>query len=723
MSIYYNEETRIFNLNGGSFSYCLYVDTEGRLLNLYWGKRLPDSDLSYLLEGVWDGASFDLPQSRLPFELPTRGTGYYGLPAVCAENAEGNDTVVLKFKKYEIIAGKRPPQGLPQVYCESDSEAESLIITLEDELTGLTVDVRYTVFNALDALTRSMVLYNTSDRRLTLTHMLSASVPLYGKAYELIHLNGGWARERAVIRTPIGHAATRIESQRGASGHEHNPFIALCKPETTEFCGEAWAMTLLYSGSFVAAAEVSNFDNSRMSIGLNPEVCRWRLEPGARFDTPEALLVYSDNGLNGMSRRFHEVIRRRVVRGVWRDRPRPILINNWEATYFNFNEAKILNIARKAAEAGIELFVLDDGWFGKRNTDNCSLGDWVVNTEKLPGGIKGVAEQVNALGLKFGLWFEPEMISPDSDLYRAHPDWCLHIDGRPRTEARQQLILDVSRVEVQDYIINAVSSVLESAPISYVKWDMNRNMTEYFSAAAAPEGQLETQHKYMLGLYRVLEAITSKFPEVLFEGCSGGGGRFDAGFLYYMPQIWTSDDTDPIERLKIQYGTSFVYPPSAMGAHVSASPNHQTCRETSITTRAHVALSGNFGFELDLNQLTEAEFEEVKQVVALVKDVRGTLQKGEFTRLESPFGPGNYVAWQFISADRSEAFLCAFRVMAEPNQVCHRLYMKNLCETTVYTDTATGKRYTGGALMYAGLPVLRQRGDYNSMIFRFKSEA
>ena len=719
MPISFNESSRVFHLQGKSFSYCLYLDDALGLMNLYWGSRLPDGDLGYLMTGYWGGASFDSPASHAPHELPTRGTGYYGTPAVCAMNEQGNDLVKLSYVSHVITAGKKKLEGLPAVYTESDAEATSLVITMADPLTGLTVELQYSVLEDLDALTRSMRLVNAGAENLTLTHMQSASVPLYGCDYDYINLNGGWARERAVCRNPVGHATVRVESQRGASGHEQSPFIAVCEKAATEHSGSVWAMALVYSGSFLAVSEVNNFDNTRISIGLNPEVCRWRLEPKETFQTPEAIMVYSGEGLNGMSQRFHNVIRRRIVRGVWRDKARPILLNNWEATYFGFNEDLLVKIAEGAKNIGAELFVLDDGWFGKRDSDNCSLGDWVVDRRKLPGGIEGVAKKVTEMGLLFGLWFEPEMVSPDSDLYRAHPDWCLHVDGRSRTEARQQLILDLSRREVQDYIIDAVSSVLKSAPIGYVKWDMNRNMMEYFSGDQVPERQMETQHRYILGLYRTMDALTTAFPEVLFEGCSGGGGRFDAGILYYMPQIWTSDDTDPVERMAIQYGTSMVYLPSAMGAHVSASPNHQTGRSTSIKMRADVALGGNFGFELDLNKLSAEDLEECRRAVETVKAVRDTLQQGAFTRLESPFD-GNFAAWQFVGDEGRDVVLCTYQRLVRPNPTCHRVFMKALCPDAHYRDIESGAVYSGAALMHAGLPLPKAHNDYSSWIFRFR---
>ncbi len=719
MPIIYNGQNKTFHLQGKSFSYCLMVDTDGTLLNLYWGKRLPDCDISYLKNAFYASASFDSPFTLLPLEVPTRGTGYYGTPAVCALNEQGNDLTCLTYESHTVTCGKSKIEGLPATYAESHAEATTLTICLRDVLTNLRVEVVYSVFEELDALTRRMVITNDGRGVLTLTHAQSASVPLYSNTYDLVHLKGAWSRERAVVRTPLCQGNTRIESQRGASSHEENPFIALCEKNADEHCGSVWSMSFVYSGSFLATTEVNNQHNTRMSMGLNPEVCRWRLEEGEVFHTPEAVLVYSDKGFNGMSHVYHTLYRTRLCRGVWRDRPRPILINNWEGTYFDFNEEKILAIAERAKEIGVELFVLDDGWFGKRNNDDCSLGDWVVNREKLPCGIDGLAKKINDMGLMFGLWFEPEMVSPDSDLYRAHPDWCLHVDGRRRTEARQQLILDLSRREVQDYLIKAVSDVLGSAFIGYVKWDMNRNMMEYFSGDQTPERQMETQHRYMLGLYRVLEEITSAFPNVLFESCSGGGGRFDPGMLHYMPQTWTSDDTDAVERLCIQYGTSFVYPTSSMGAHVSACPNHQTGRSVSFKMRGDVALGGNFGFELDLSRQSKEDIAEFCRMVENVKRLRTTLQQGTFTRIESPF-EGNFAAWQFIGADEKDVILCCYQRLAMPNQPAKRVFMRGLCENAQYLDQKSGRVYSGAALMYAGLPLPRPWGDYVSWIFEFK---
>lgn len=717
MSIFYDENQKSFYLGAGKASYVLHVDEDGRLLNQHWGARVPDGALSPDFSHYPTLASFDPRTNALPWELPTRGSGWYGEPAVAATNAKGDDMVQLTYVSHAIYMGKNRLPGLPATFARREGDAETLEIELMDRLTGLRVTAVYGVFERTGAITRSLRLKNESGEDMQINGVLSVSAPVHGSGYDVIHLKGAWARERHVMRQTQGEGEYRIFSQRGASGHEANPFLALCEKSATEFSGEVWAVSLVYSGSFEALSYVNNTENSRLSIGLNPDVFTWKLEPGETFVSPEAAMVYSPDGLNGMSHAFHRLYSENLMRSKWFERDRPILINNWEATYFNFNEEKILQIARRAKELGVEMLVLDDGWFGKRNTDNCSLGDWVVNPEKLPGGLNGLSDRLHDLGLKFGLWFEPEMISPDSDLYRAHPDWCLHVDGRARVEMRNQLILDLSRKEVQDYIIESVSAVLESARIEYVKWDMNRNMTEPFSGAQTPARQKETQHRYMLGLYRVLEEITARFPEILFESCSGGGGRFDPGMLYYMPQTWTSDDSDAAERMFIQYGTSFVYPPCAMGAHVSAVPNHQTGRTTAMQTRGDVALGGNFGFELDLSQLSDADAETVRRLIEREKQVRTLVRTGEFTRLLSPFDHP-YAAWQFRARDNSEALICAYRLMTKPATPHLLLRASGLDESAVYMDD-DGNTRSGAALTRYGL-WLHLPGDFTSKVIHLR---
>ena len=719
MPVEFNSAARTWTLSGGDTSYVLHRDEQDRLLNLYWGWRIPADALCFDPADYSSFAAFDLPVSVLPLELPVCGSGWFGTPAVGIRDARGDEVVDLRFISAEVFPGKPSLPGLPATYAEPDDEADTLSILLEDAVSGLKVTARYTVFAESGAVTRNLTLENAGSAPLTVTSLLSASVPLWRGDLDAVHLNGAWARERRILRTPVGPGDFRISSARGASGHEENPFLALCERNTDEFRGSVWSASLVYSGSFQALCHTDIFGHPRLSVGMNPEVFSWLLNPGETFTSPEAVLVYSGDGFNGMSQKYHSLYRDRLARGTWRDCPRPVLLNSWESAYFDFDENRLLEIAKKAADIGAELFVVDDGWFGRRTSDNSSLGDWVENPERFPSGLSGLSARLHAMELQFGLWFEPEMVSPDSDLYRAHPDWCLHVEGRPRTQGRQQLILDLSRPEVQEYIISAVSAVLSSAGVDYVKWDMNRNMTEAFSVVLPPERKKETQHRYMLGLYHVLETITSAFPDVLFESCSGGGGRFDPGMLFYMPQTWTSDDTDAVERLKLQYGTSFVYPASSMGAHVSAVPNHQTGRTVPLKMRGDVALGGNFGFELDPGKLLPEELEEAKQMVSRVKSLRDLTRRGTFWRLLSPF-EGQVTAWSFVSENRKEVLLCAYSALSVPNSAPTRVCLHGLIPEVGY-KTEDGRLFSGAALMYHGI-TLPLRGDFSSTVLLLKAD-
>ena len=719
MPVEFNSAARTWTLSGGDTSYVLHRDEQDRLLNLYWGPRIPADALRFDPADYSSFVAFDLPVSVLPLELPVCGSGWFGTPAVGIRDALGDEVVDLRIVSAEVSPGKPVLPGLPATYTGTDDEAETLSVLLADAVSGLKVNARYTVFAESGAVTRSLTLENAGSVPLTVTSLLSASVPLWRGDLDAVHLNGAWARERRVLRTPVGPGDFRISSARGASGHEENPFLALCERNADEFRGSVWSASLVYSGSFQALCHTDIFGHTRLSVGMNPEVFSWLLTPGETFTSPEAVLVYSSDGFNGMSQKFHALYRDRLARGTWRDRSRPVLLNSWESAYFDFDENRLLEIAEKAADIGAELFVVDDGWFGRRTSDDSSLGDWVENPERFPSGLSGLSAKLHAMGLQFGLWFEPEMVSPDSDLYRAQPDWCLHVEGRPRTQGRQQLILDLSRPEVQEYIISAVSGVLSSAGVDYVKWDMNRNMTEAFSVVLPPERKKETQHRYMLGLYHVLESITSAFPNVLFESCSGGGGRFDPGMLFYMPQTWTSDDTDAVERLKVQYGTSFVYPASSMGAHVSAVPNHQTGRTVPLKMRGDVALGGNFGFELDPGKLLPEELEETKQMVARVKSLRDLTRRGTFWRLLSPF-EGQVTAWAFVSENRKEVLLCAYSVLSVPNSAPTRVCLRGLIPEAGY-KTEDGRLWSGAALMFQGI-TLPLRGDFSSVVLLLKAD-
>ncbi|OBR63256.1 alpha-galactosidase [Paenibacillus oryzae] len=728
MTITYLKDKNVFHLQSKNVSYVLGVTKQGHLAHYYWGKRIRGGHLSQLLE-LQERASFspstDMEQlayslDTLPQEYPSFGSSDFRQPAFQAQLQNGTTVMELLYESHTIRQGKPGLEGLPAVYVESQEEAQTLEITVKDELSGLKAILSYTAFADHPAIARSVRFVNTSAVPLNLLRAYSVSLDMPHDSFEMLQLSGAWVRERHVHKRKLVPGLQAVESRRGSSSHMQNPFIALLAEGTTETFGEAYGLSFVYSGSFKAGVEVDQFHTARLFAGINDFDFNWLLKGGESFQTPEAILVYSDEGIGGMSRGYHDLYRTRLCRGEFRDKARPILINNWEATYFNFNADKIEAIATAGQQLGIELFVLDDGWFGKRDSDNSSLGDWFVDRNKLPNGLPDLVQRVKNLNMEFGLWFEPEMISPESELYRNHPDWCLHVEGRRRTQARRQLVLDLSRADVQDYIVTVVSDILSSAPITYVKWDMNRNMTEIGSALLPAERQRETAHRYMLGLYSVLERITTAFPHILFESCSGGGGRFDPGMLYYMPQTWTSDNTDAVSRLKIQYGTSIVYPVSAMGSHVSAVPNHQVNRITSLSTRGHVALSGNFGYELDLTGFSEEEQVEVKAQVALYKEVRHLVQFGDFYRLLSPF-EGNDTAWMFVAKDKSEAFAVFVTVLQEPNPVLGRFRLQGLDAGKNYILKGSETVYGGDELMYAGLPKPQFHGDFSSTVFHFKA--
>lgn len=720
MPISYEKNTRTFHLKTKKTSYIFKVLETGHLCHLYWGKKLSVSNLDYLVEKKLWGSFLANTENIGTFQLEATSQEYpsYGAtdlrsPAIELQFGDGTTTTDLRYDGYNIHTGKTSLKGLPSTYVENDNETMTLEIYLKDRLKNVKVILKYCVFEDFDAVTKSVKIINQSEEEVNILRILSANVDFKEDDFDFIHLSGAWARERHIVRTELRSGMQSIESRRGASSHAQNPFMALARKGSNEEYGDVYGFSLVYSGNFLAAVEVDMYNKSRAQIGINPFDFNWLLEKGEEFEAPEAVLVYSPNGLRGMSHIYNTLYGKRLCRGKYRDKVRPILINNWEATYFDFNETNIKEIAEEASELGIELFVLDDGWFGKRDDDTTSLGDWFVNEDKIKGGLGKLSKEINEMGLQFGLWFEPEMVSPKSELYKKHPDWCIHVPGRNKSTAREQLILDLSREEVCDYIIKAVSDVLENASISYVKWDMNRNMTEVGSLGLPVNRQRETAHRYMLGLYRILEEITTRFPDVLFESCSGGGGRFDPGMLYYMPQTWTSDNTDAIERLKIQFGTSLVYPSASMGCHVSAVPNHQVYRNTSLKTRAIVAMAGNFGYELDITKLSEEEKEMIREQIKLYKSIRKIVQFGDVFRLLSPF-ESNEVAWMNISKDKSEVVVSYVKQYAEANKWNKPLKLVGLEENRMYEVVGENKVLLGDELMNVGLIIPELKGDYDS---------
>ncbi len=717
----------LFFLQGVSSSYIFGVHPAGYLCHLHWGEKIaPDMSPETLLdrEPVAFSPEYKSDAEKagldvLRYEYPTANTGDFRTPAVDVCHADGTNGLRLLYHSHRVLSGKPRLAGLPATYVESGEEARTLEVELHDVRDGISVVLSYTVFESRNVIARSAKIRNDGQAPAVLLRAFSASLDIGGSAFEMIHLPGAWGRERWIERHPLHSGTQYVGSRRGASSHQHNPFFALVDPETNETQGEARGFSLVYSGNHIGGAEVDQLFHTRAISGIHPDGFSWHLEPGGEFQTPEVVLAFSAEGLGELSAQYHSLYRERLVRGKWRDRERPVLLNNWEATYFDLTPGKLLGIARTAAELGVELFVLDDGWFGRRNNDTSSLGDWTPDLEKLPEGLAGLGSRIKGLGLDFGLWLEPEMVSRDSELYRKHPDWCLHIPGRDRTEGRNQLVLDFSREEVVQSIAIQLEKILSENPIGYVKWDMNRHLTEVGSAALPVERQGEVFHRHILGVYRLMEHITQKFPEVLFESCSGGGGRYDPGILHYMPQTWCSDNTDAIARLKIQYGTSLVYPPCSMCAHISAVPNHQNARTTPMRTRGHVALAGQFGFELDPSILPPEDLAEAGRLTALAKQTRHLLRYGNFHRLSDPFS-NDFTAWMLVAADQGEALVTAVLSFADINRPLPRLKLRGLDPDAKYHCVyGPAGEWPGDVLAGIGLPVALSK-DFESLIWHLK---
>ena len=715
---------KLLHLRNDHVSYVIGILEGGIPAHLYFGKRVGGLNPAAILR------HYDLPVDgsfsmqgcaldHVPHEYPAFGLGDLREGAVSVRQQDGTRSVDLRVTGTEVVDGKPGLPGLPATFGEN---AKTLLLHMKDELIGLEATLSYTLFDDVAGVMRSVSFRNASEADLVIERAYSLCLELPDSRYDLITLSGAWSRERELIRRPLTMGEQGVSSLKGATSLHASNMLFLARPETTEERGEAIGAALVYSGNFTAQVHVDSHRCSRMFLGVNDVDFQWTMKPGETFVTPEAVTVYSDQGLGGMSAQFHRVCAEHLVRGKYAKAPRPILLNNWEASYFNFNEEKLLKIARTAADVGVELFVLDDGWFGKRDNDTTSLGDWFVDTAKLPEGMKHLSDQVHAMGLKFGLWFEPEMISPVSKLYEAHPDWAIRIGGREPIQQRSQLTLDLSREDVQDFVYEAVAQHLREDGIDYVKWDMNRNFSNIGSAKLPAERQKELPHRYMLGLYRVLERLVNDFPEVLFESCSSGGGRFDMGMLHYMPQTWTSDNTDALCRCQIQYSTSMVFPPFAMGSHVSAVPNHQTGRITPIETRGNVAMSGCFGYELDLNTLSAEELEKVRAQIARIKEVRNTLLYGDFHRLLSPY-EGNDTAWITVSKDQNEAVFMYTRALAKSFTYPPLVKLRGLAAVKVYTVRETGESYTGSELMHLGLSVRLPWGDAASVSLTLKADA
>lgn len=728
MSVTFNEEKKIFRLDTEKSTYVMGVSPEGFLGHIYYGDRLFMEADNYLLrmeEPPYTPSVNEREKSAFldffPMEYPTGGIGDYRESCLNIRNAAGNMGCELHYTGHEIYKGKKGLKGLPASFATED-EAETLEITLKDADLDLEVVLSYTAFEKENVITRSVRVQNQGKEDLRIEKILSACLDMDNENFSMLSLHGTWARERHIQTGELHYGKQVISSARGESSHQEHPFIALVTNGTEQENGKVYAMHFVYSGNFMAEIELCQFDNLRMTMGINPEEFSWLLTPGEEFQAPEVVIVYSGNGLGAMTRSYHDFYRNHLIRSKFKYEKRPILINNWEATYFDFNTDKLLDIAREAKKCGIEMLVMDDGWFGKRNSDNCSLGDWKVNEEKITGGLKHLVDEVNKIGLQFGIWFEPEMISPDSDLYRAHPDWAIQIQGREATQSRNQYVLDFSRPEVRDYAYECVASVLRSANIAYVKWDMNRQLSDLGSSYLPKERQQELFHRYVLGVYELQERLVTEFPDLLLENCSGGGARFDPGMLYYSPQIWCSDNTDAVERLMIQEGSALIYPLSVIGAHVSDCPNHSVGRVTPFETRGHVALAGTFGYELDITKIPEEDRALIPEQTATYNKYRHLIQQGEYYRIASYRENHKYDCWALSSQDKKEVLVTYVQVLGVPNSHSRKVFLRGFDPKVTYRLEGTEETYTGEMLMKGGFLMKDFWGDFKSRLYHFTAK-
>ena len=720
MAITFNETTRIFTLTTAHTTYQMQADAQGYLLHLYYGARTA-GEMDYLLNygdrgfsGNPNSAGSDRTYSldALPQEYPSLGTGDFRNYALNIENADGSQCCNPVYITHEIAAGKYTLKGLPFVRAE-ENEAETLKIILEDPVTKVELHLLYGVLEKEDIITRSVIIKNAGKAPVTVKKAQSACLDFLHGDYDLIKFYGRHAMERNMERMPVSHESTRIGSRRGTSSHQYNPGVILAGKNTNEDSGNCYGMLFVYSGNFLVEAEKDQYDQTRIQMGLTDELFAYPLEAGAEFTAPEVILSYTNKGLSRLSQQYHHCIMNHICQGKYVHANRPVLINSWEAAYFDFTGDTIVELAKEAKALGIDMVVMDDGWFGKRNDDNSSLGDWYVNEEKLGGTLTKLIERVNAEGVKFGIWIEPEMVSEDSDLYREHPDWAITIPGRKPVRSRNQLVLDFSRKEVRDEIFKRICAVLDQGNVEYIKWDMNRSLADIY----APN----VTYDYVLGVYDFLEKLTNRYPDILIEGCSGGGGRFDAGMMYYTPQIWCSDNTDALDRLQIQYGTSFGYPVSAVGSHVSAVPNHQTGRITSLHTRGVVAMAGTFGYELNLGKLSEEEKQEIRLQVEEYRKFAPLIQTGLYYRLSDP-AREEYAAWAFVSEDQKEVLLNVVLQEIHGNMTVNYVKLQGLKCSAIYRDTETGKSYNGAALMEAGIPMPVEMGEFKAYQMHLSAE-
>jgi len=724
--IKYHEAEKVFDLRTEHSTYQMQVREYDTLVHLYYGSPVGDAlitDRIVCVDRGFSGNPYEAEKDRtfsldtLPQEYTAYGNGDYRINGLETEQADGSDTANLKFESYEITKGKYSLKGLPAMFAKED-EAETLEIVLTDRVSGLKAHLLYGVFPHLDVITRAVRLENTGTAPVTVKKAMSMEMDYEYRELDAVHFYGRHIMERQMERTHLGHGNWSVGSIRGTSSHHHNPFVILCDRNTEETYGDCYGYALAYSGNFLFETEVDQVGHTRVAMGIHPYHFSWTLEQGESFETPEVIMAYSAEGFGKLSRIYHDAYRSNLIRSKYTEQPRPILVNNWEATYFDFDADKIYHIAEEAKNIGLDMFVLDDGWFGKRDNDWCALGDWEVNEEKIKGGLPALAEKIHGLGLKFGLWVEPEMISEDSDLYREHPDWALKIPGRAMNRSRYQLNLDITRKEVREHIMNQIFKVLDACKADYVKWDMNRSVDNVFSAALPKEHQGEVYHRYVLAVYEMMESLVQRYPDLLFESCSGGGGRFEAGMLYYSPQIWCSDNTDAMNRLDIQYGTSFFYPISSVGAHVSACPNHQTGRSVPLSTRADVALAGSFGYELDLRLLSDEEKAQVKEQIKEFHDYYDLTHEGDYYRLTERDNT-SFTAWEFVAKNKERALVEVVKKDAGGNPLPVHVAIKGLEDNSMYVCSLNGIKRSGKTWNHAGITLPKFLSAGESMKFTF----
>ncbi len=727
MGIVHNKTNNTITLHTKNTSYQMKIGNLDYLFHLYYGPTLHDADLSYQImqyDRGFSGNPYESLGERTfsldaqPQEFSTQQQGDFRTASIEVVNGDGSYSFSGKAGKFSITDGKYRLENLPTVFANKGDTVKTLEVTLTDSVSDVDVILLYSVFEEADIITRAVKVKNNGKAPIHLKKIMSVCLDfINGSGMDLLSLPGRYGQERQVERQPMTHHIHTISSVRGSSSHQQNPFVVLCDKEATEDFGKCYGFSLMYSGNFLAEAELDQYDQLRLVMGIHPKQFVYEVKPGETFECPEVVMAFTEHGLTGLSHLYHDFYRTNLCESKFvTEIERPVLINSWEAAFMDFDDKKLVEIAKAAKNMGVELLVMDDGWFGKRDDDNSGLGDWFVNKNKIKCGLHALVEQINDLGMKFGIWFEPEMVSEDSDLYRAHPEWAMKIPGRPEVRSRNQIALDMSRKDVQDYLIEKVNAILDDANIYYVKWDINRSLADIWSNALPAGKQGEVYHRYILGLYRTMNAIIKTHPDILFEGCSGGGGRFDAAMLHYYPQYWVSDNNHPIDRLKLHYGTSFVYPPSCMGAHISDSG-----KLVPLKTKAVVAMGGTFGYELDATHLTAEEQKLCKEQSELFRKYYHIIIKGDYYRLSNPFEVGNMTAWQHVTKDRQESLLSVVVTNLTCNGPQEYVRAKGLNADTVYSVNDGQYTLSGSALMNAGLPIPREVPEYTAFQFHIKA--